>query len=47
MSYAVEIGLGAMILIPSFIMIGSSIQKLIKGDTHTNTDTHTDRKVIA
>jgi hypothetical protein len=33
MKYAVEMGLGAMIYIPSFIKIGSSIQKLITGDT--------------
>jgi hypothetical protein len=32
MKYAVEIGSGAMICIPSFIKIGSGIQKLI-GDT--------------
>jgi hypothetical protein len=31
MKYAVEMGSGAMIYIPSFIKIGSSIQKLIWG----------------
>jgi hypothetical protein len=31
MNYAVEMGLGAMIYIPSFINIGSGIQKLIGG----------------
>jgi hypothetical protein len=31
MKYAVEMGSGAMIYIPSFIMIGSGIQKLIGG----------------
>jgi hypothetical protein len=35
MKYAVEMGLGAMINIPSFIKIGSGIQKLIGGaQTH-------------
>jgi hypothetical protein len=34
-------GLGAVIYVPSFIMIGSGIQKLI-GRIHT----HTDSKVI-
>jgi hypothetical protein len=31
MKYAVEMGLGAMIYLPSFIKIGSGIQKLIRG----------------
>jgi hypothetical protein len=31
-NYAVEMGLGAMICKPSFIKIGSAIQKLIRGD---------------
>jgi hypothetical protein len=31
MKYAVEMGLGVMIYIPSFIKIGSGIQKLIVG----------------
>jgi hypothetical protein len=36
MKYAVEKGSGAMIYIPSFIKIGSDIQKLIEaGDTQT------------
>jgi hypothetical protein len=35
MKYAVEMGSGDMIYIPSFIKIGSGIQKLIGGDTHT------------
>jgi hypothetical protein len=34
MKYAVEMGSGAMIYIPSFINIGSGNQKLI-GDTQT------------
>jgi hypothetical protein len=32
MNYAVEMGSGAMIHIPSFIEIGSGIKKLIRGD---------------
>jgi hypothetical protein len=31
MKYAVEMGSGAMIYIPSFIKIGSGIQKMIRG----------------
>jgi hypothetical protein len=31
MKYSVEMGSGAMIYIPSFIKIGSSIQNLIRG----------------
>jgi hypothetical protein len=31
MKYAVEIGSGAMIYIPSFIKIGPGVQKLIAG----------------
>jgi hypothetical protein len=42
MKYAVEIGSGAMTYIPSFIKIGSGIQKLI-GVIHR----HTDSKVIS
>jgi hypothetical protein len=33
--YAVEMGSGAMIYIPSFIKNGSGIQKLMRGDTQT------------
>jgi hypothetical protein len=36
MRYAVEMGSGAMICIPSLIKIGSGIQKLIRGDTQTH-----------
>jgi hypothetical protein len=36
MKYAVETGSGAMIYIPSFIKIGSGIQKLM-GRGHTQT----------
>jgi hypothetical protein len=42
MKYAVEMGSGGMIYIPSFIKIGSGIQNLI-GGTHR----HTDSMVIA
>jgi uncharacterized RmlC-like cupin family protein len=37
MKYAAEMGSGAMIYIPSFIMTGEGIQKLIKGN-HRHTD---------
>jgi hypothetical protein len=38
MMYAVEMGSGAMIYIPSFIKIGSAIRKLMgEGDTRTQT----------
>jgi hypothetical protein len=42
MNYGVEMGSGAMIYIPSFIKIGSGIQKLIGGIPR-----HTDSMVIA
>jgi hypothetical protein len=35
MKYADQMGSGTMICIPSFIKIGSGIQKLIGGDTQT------------
>jgi hypothetical protein len=35
MKYTAEMGLGAIIYIPSFIKIDSVIQKLIKVDTQT------------
>jgi hypothetical protein len=41
MKYAVEMGSGAMIYIPSFIKIGSRIQKLIAGVTGTQRSTDT------
>jgi hypothetical protein len=34
MKYAVEMGSGAMIYIPSFIEIGSGIQNRLMKDTH-------------
>jgi hypothetical protein len=33
--HAVEVGSGAMIYIPSFIKIGSGIQKLMRDDSQT------------
>jgi hypothetical protein len=36
MKYAVEMGSGAMIYIPSFIKIGPGIQKLIQGEPQTH-----------
>jgi hypothetical protein len=35
MKYAIEMGSGAMICIPSFVKIGSDIQRLL-GDTRTH-----------
>jgi hypothetical protein len=37
MNYALEMGSGAMICIPSFVKIGSAIQNLIGGYTDTQT----------
>jgi hypothetical protein len=37
MKYAIEMGSGVMIYIPSFIKFGSGIQKLIEG-IHEHTD---------
>jgi hypothetical protein len=42
MKYEVEMGSGAMIYIPSFIKIGSGIQKLIARDSQTHRQ-HEDR----
>jgi hypothetical protein len=39
MKYAVEVGSGAMIYIPSFIKIGSGIQKLMGSEVHRHTQT--------
>jgi hypothetical protein len=36
MKYAIEVGSGAVLYIPSFMKIGSGIQKLIAGDSHTD-----------
>jgi hypothetical protein len=43
MNYALEMGSGVLIYTPCFINIVSAIQKLIRRDTHT----HTDSKVIS
>jgi hypothetical protein len=40
-------GLGAVIYVPSFIKIGSGVQKLIGGGAQTHTHTHTDSSVIS
>jgi hypothetical protein len=42
-NYSVEMGSAAVIYeyVPSFIKIGSGVQRLIRGDTHTHTHTHT------
>jgi hypothetical protein len=40
-------GSGAVIYVPSFIKIGSGIQKLIRGGSHTDRYTHTDSNVIS
>jgi hypothetical protein len=40
MKYAVVMGSGAMIYIPSFIKTGSGIQKLIRRDTQTAWRSH-------
>jgi hypothetical protein len=45
MKHIFKMASGALMYAPSFIKIGSAIQKLIAGDTHT--DTHIDRKVIS
>jgi hypothetical protein len=42
MKYAVEMDLGTLIYIPSFIKLGSAIQKLVGGITR-----HTDSMVIS
>jgi hypothetical protein len=39
MNYAVEMCSGAMIYVPGFMKTGSGIQKLLWGDTHTDTPT--------
>jgi hypothetical protein len=46
MNYNVEIGLNAMIYLPSFIKIGSSIQKLIGWGINIHTSTQIHRKFI-
>jgi hypothetical protein len=41
MNYAVEMGSGAMIYVPSFIKIGSGVHKLMGGEGGIITDTQT------
>jgi hypothetical protein len=43
---AVEMGSGAEIYVPSFIKIGSDVQKLIEG-TYIYTQTHPESNVIS
>jgi hypothetical protein len=43
MRYAVEMGSGAMIYIPSFIKICSGTQKVVGGGIHRHADSHGDR----
>jgi hypothetical protein len=38
MKYAVGMGSGVMIYIPSFVKIGSGIQKFMGGDANTDTN---------
>jgi hypothetical protein len=45
-NWAVEMGSGAVIYVPSFIKIGSGLQK-ITGRLHRQTRTHTDSNVIS
>jgi hypothetical protein len=45
MKYAVEMGSGAMMYVPSFIKIGSGIQKLMGGGGYTRR--HTDSMVAS
>jgi hypothetical protein len=40
MKYAVEMGSVAMIYVPSFIKIGSAIQKWMEGDTQVTCRAH-------
>jgi high-affinity Fe2+/Pb2+ permease len=41
MKYAIEMGSGAIIYVPSFIKIGSGVQKLDKGGyIHTQTNSY-------
>jgi hypothetical protein len=40
MKYATDMGLSVMIYIPNFINTGSGIQKLISGNTDTQTALH-------
>jgi hypothetical protein len=46
-NYAVEIGVGAMIYIPSFIKISSGIQNVKGRGARPDIQRHTDRKMIS
>jgi hypothetical protein len=46
MKYAIHMGSGAMMYIPSFIKIGSGLQKIIGGED-MQTQGHTDSMVIS
>jgi hypothetical protein len=46
MNYAAEMGSCAMTHILSFVKIGSGIQKLIRGDTHRDTQTGRSHKPL-
>jgi hypothetical protein len=39
MKYAVEMASGSVTYIPSFIKVGSGVQKLLRGGTHADTQT--------
>jgi hypothetical protein len=45
MKYAVEMGSGAKMCVPSFIMIDSGIRKFMRGDTRRHR--HTECKVVS
>jgi hypothetical protein len=47
MKYAVEMGSGAMIYIPSFIKIGLAIQKLTRGELRKHTHKQTRRQHVS
>jgi hypothetical protein len=44
--YAVKLGSGAMIYIPSFIKFGSGIQKSIRGYTDTQTERRSHKPIL-
>jgi hypothetical protein len=46
MKYTVEMGLDAMVYIPSFMKISSAIQKLIRGYTDTQTSWRSGKPIL-
>jgi hypothetical protein len=40
LNYAIDMGSGAIIYVPSFIKIGLGIQRLVEGETHNTHKTH-------